>query len=363
MGFKAGIVGLPNVGKSTLFTALSREQALIANYPFATIEPNLARVPVPDERLEVIARISQSNSIVPATLDLVDIAGLVRGASRGEGLGNQFLSHIRGVDAIIEVVRAFRNPDVMHVEGEIEPGRDLELIETELLLSDLEYLERRLKKLRHDTKRGDPGIAQELKLAEETLALLGGGATFHGDLPSELLHFARSSGLLSFKPLLIVVNIGEEDLSRADPVPEAVRVYAQRRGVEVIPLCARVEAELSALSPGEQEAFLNEYGIKERGLRRVIRSGYHLLDLITFFTTESKEARAWTIPRGTRAPQAARRIHSDFERGFIRAEVVSYEDFVELKGWSRARAFGKVRSEGKEYEVQDGDVILFRFAV
>jgi len=361
MGFKAGIVGLPNVGKSTLFNALSREQALVANYPFATVEPNVARVPVDDPRLSVIAEISRSARIVPTTLDLVDIAGLVRGASRGEGLGNQFLAHIREVDAIIEVVRAFRDPAIVHVEGEPDPLRDLELIETELLMSDIEYLERRRTKLQKEVK-GDPSRISDLELLEATYQVLNEGR-LSVTIPEEIQNFARSHNLLSFKPLLIVVNIGEEEIGNPGAVPEGVLAYARRRGVEVIPICAKLEAELSGLSPEEERSFLKELGIVERGLVQIVRSGYRLLRLVTFFTTGPQETRAWTVREGTPAVRASGKIHSDFERGFIRAEVVPYEDFVQCGGWQNARSAGKVRLEGKEYLIRDGDIVYFRVAV
>ncbi|RMF18050.1 MAG: redox-regulated ATPase YchF [Candidatus Dadabacteria bacterium] len=366
MALRTGIVGLPNVGKSSLFNALSSAGALAANYPFATVDPNVARVPVPDPRLNVLAGIEGSLDIVPTTLDLVDIAGLVRGASRGEGLGNQFLGHIRSVDAILHVLRCFGDSDVVHVEGGIDPVRDFELIETELQLADLEVVERRIEKSRRQAKSGDKAMIAEVAQLETLAAALQQGESLRRLTAeqTELEPLSRELGLLTAKPMVLIANVDEDAVGEGDAaVPSGLPDLAQSLGVEVIPVSARVESEIAGLDPEERGEFLEALGLAERGLDRVIRAGYRLLDLRTYFTVGEKEARAWTVPAGTAAPQAAGVIHSDFERGFIRAEVVAYDDFVACRGWAGARDAGKLRSEGRDYIVQEGDVCLFRFNV
>lgn len=365
MALKTGIVGLPNVGKSSLFNALSAQKALAANYPFATVEPNVARVPVPDPRLDVLAKIGKSVNIVPTTLDLVDIAGLVRGASKGEGLGNQFLGHIRSVDAVLHVLRCFNDGDVVHVEGSVDAVRDFELIELELQLADLEVVDNRLDRTRKQAKSGDKKLAAQAELVEKIAAHLRAGQSLR-TMPADaaLREAFRELGLLTAKPLMLIANIDEGSITEGDAaIPAVVRELAQKHNVQVIPVSAKVEAEIAHLDDAERQDFLDALGLKERGLNRVIRTGYGLLDLYTYFTVGEKETRAWTITKGMTAPQAAGVIHSDFERGFIRAEVVAYDDFVACNGWVGARDSGKQRSEGKEYVVQEGDVCLFRFNV
>lgn len=364
MAFRTGIIGLPNVGKSSLFNALSAAGALAANYPFATVEPNTARVPVPDPRLDVLASIGGSAEIVPTSLEIVDIAGLVRGASKGEGLGNQFLGHIRTVDAVLMVLRCFEDADVVHVEGGVDPGRDFELIEIELALADLEVVARRRERLARQAKGGDAKLKEELAAVEGLAVRLEAGSLRGVPLNDDERAVAMRLGLLTAKPMLLIANVDEAALADGDEaVPAAVRELAAAHGLDVIPVSAKVEAEIAGLPEGERAEFLEALGLSERGLDRLIRSGYKLLDLITYFTVGPKEARAWTIPAGTRAPQAAGVIHSDFERGFIRAETCAYADFVALGGWNPAKEAGKVRAEGRDYVVQEGDILLFRFHV
>lgn len=366
MGFNCGIIGLPNVGKSTIFNALTAAQAEAANYPFCTIEPNTGIVPVPDERIEVLAKIAKSAKIIPTAVEFVDIAGLVKGASEGEGLGNQFLGHIRAVDALIHVVRCFDDPNIIHVDGSISPARDVEVIETELMLSDLASVEKRFDKVAKAAKSGDKDAKVELAGLEVARAALEAGRPVRSvDTPELNLN---SLGLLTSKPLLYVANVLEGDAAlepTADSkghLGELVKV-ATAAGSEVVVISGRVESEISGLDAEERGAFLEAVGLRESGLARLAQAAHKLLDLITFFTIGPKEARAWTCRRGDLAPTAAGKIHSDFERGFIRAEVIAYDDYVRCAGELGAKEAGVLRTEGKQYVVQDGDVVHFRFNV
>lgn len=364
---KLGIVGLPNVGKSTLFNCLTKAGAESANYPFCTIDPNVGVVPVPDERIDKLGALYHSKKITPAVIEFVDIAGLVKGASKGEGLGNQFLANIREVDAIVHVVRCFEDTNIVHVEGNINPLRDIETINMELLFSDIEILERRIAKTSKGAKN-DKTQAKELVLLEELKAHMDEGnlaKTYEPKDEDEENWFAGYN-LLTAKPVIYAANVSEDDLLDDGANNEgvaAVRKYAAEEGSEVFVICAQLEQEIAELNDDEKAVFLEEMGLKEAGLERLIRASYKLLGLISYLTSGEDETRAWTIRTGTKAPQAAGKIHTDFERGFIRAEVVSYQDLIELGSIAAAKEKGLVRLEGKEYVVQDGDVILFRFNV
>ena len=366
MGFNCGIVGLPNVGKSTLFNALTSSAAAeAANYPFCTIEPNVGRVPVPDPRLDTLARIAKSAKTVPTTLEFVDIAGLVRGASKGEGLGNQFLGHIRQVDAIVMVLRCFEDDNVTHVEGSVDPVRDAETVMTELMLSDLESLERRIEPLEKRAKQGDKEAIAEVAVMRPALAALREGNPARSVAVSrEQRPIFRRLQLLTAKPLLYICNVDEGSAATGNAYTARVAAMAEAEGAASVVISAAIEAELGELDdPAERRDYLESLGLTETGLARVVRAGYGLLDLITYFTAGPKEARAWTIPRGTKAAEAAGRIHSDFERGFIAAETIAFDDYIAGNGEQGAKEAGRMRAEGRDYTVQDGDVVLFRFNV
>ena len=364
---KLGIVGLPNVGKSTLFNSLTKAGAESANYPFCTIDPNVGVVSVPDERLALLAKLYDSAKIVPAVIEFVDIAGLVKGASKGEGLGNQFLSHIRETDAIVHVVRCFENTNIVHVDGSIDPLRDIETINYELIFSDLDILERRIAKVSRGA-RNDKALAKELTLLEALKAHLEESKPARSYIPEDddLKALMATYDLLTAKPVIYAANVGEDDLAddgASNSYVQAVRDYAAKEGSEVFVVCAQIEEEISELDDDEKKEFLEDLGLNESGLDKLIKASYKLLGLISFLTAGPTETRAWTIRKGTKAPGAAGKIHSDFERGFIKAEVVYYQDLLDCGTYAAAKEKGLVGIEGKEYVVKDGDVILFRFNV
>lgn len=366
MGFRCGIVGLPNVGKSTLFNALTETQAAqAANYPFCTIEPNVGNVGVPDPRLDKLAEIAGSQKIIPTQLGFVDIAGLVRGASKGEGLGNQFLGNIREVDAIVHVLRCFENDDIQHVDNKVDPISDAETVETELMLSDLESLEKRVPAAEKKAKAGDKESKIIASVLGQALELLRDGKPARLTQPKddEEARVFKQAQLLTAKPVLYVCNVEEESAANGNAFSARVFEKAKAEGANAVIVSAAIESELVGMDPEERSVFLEEMGLHETGLARVIRAGYDLLHLITFFTVGPKEARAWTVHLGAKAPEAAGEIHSDMQRGFIRAETIAYDDFVSLGGESAARDAGKLRQEGKEYVVKDGDVLHFKFNV
>lgn len=364
MGFNCGIVGLPNVGKSTIFNALTKAGAASANYPFCTIDPNVGIVPLPDERLQQIADIIKPQKVVPTSVEFVDIAGLVKGASKGEGLGNQFLGNIKNTDAIAHIVRCFEDPDVVHVEGAVDPIRDMETIDTELMLADLATVERRLERSKKNAKSGDKEIMAELEVLEKVARGLGEGIPVRRlGLEEKELKRIADLFLLTQKPVMIIVNVEESEAAHPGAAAQKVLQRAEAQGIPAVVLSGAIEAEIAGLSEPEQEEFLQDLGLKESGLKRMAHAGYTLLNLITFFTAGEKEVRAWTVPKGSKAPQAAGVIHSDFERGFICAETYRYRDLIELGSEAKVKEAGRLRQEGKEYVVQDGDIFHFRFNV
>lgn len=363
MGFNCGIIGLPNVGKSTIFNAMTAAGAAASNYPFCTIDPNIGMVPLRDERLYKLEELAQPEKVIPTAVEFVDIAGIVKGASKGEGLGNQFLGNIRSVDTIAHVVRCFEDPQVVHVDGKVDPQSDIEIIETELILADLESVDKRLERTKKLAKVGDKAMAEALPLYNEIKAALEAGRPARSVLDHEKALIVKDLNLLTAKPIIYVANVGEDDLAGESDYARRVRQIAEKEGAGFVVICGKIESEIAELSEEERAEFLASLGLKESGLDKLAAAAYKLLGLITFFTVGKKEVRAWTVERGSRAPQAAGVIHSDFERGFIRAEVISYDDFVKYGSEAACRDKGVLRLEGKDYIVKDGDIMHFRFNV
>lgn len=361
---RLGVIGLPNVGKSTLFNALTTGKAQAANYPFCTIEPNVGVVAVPDHRLDLLAKLYDSKKITPTSLEFVDIAGLVKGASRGEGLGNKFLSHIREVDAIVHVVRCFDDQNITHVSGKVDPREDIETINLELIFSDMEVMQRRIDKTKSSLKSGDKKYQVELDILEKIMQVLNEGKPARSaDLTDEEKEYLNTLFLLTAKPVIYAANVGENDIKGENAYVKTLKEIAAKENNQVIVVCAKIEEELSQLDSEDRALFSQELGIEKSGLDKLVSACYTLLGLISYLTAGEKETRAWTIERGTKAPQAAGKIHSDFERGFIRAEVIDWKELIECGNLTKAKEMGKVRSEGKDYIVKDGDVVLFRFNV
>jgi ribosome-binding ATPase len=364
VGFKCGIIGLPNVGKSTIFNALTCAHAEVANYPFCTIDPNVGIVTIPDQRLEAIAHIIKPPKITYTSMEFLDIAGLVKGASRGEGLGNKFLGHIREVDAIVHIVRCFDNPSVVHVNGPVDPMRDIEIVNTELILSDLETVEKRISKMERLAKSGDKYARKEIEICLRAKDILGKGFPVrYVHAKEEEQDILRDLHLLTSKRVLYVANVSESLLKGYSEYIEAVEKIAEKDNSKMIMICGDLEAEITELPKEEQKEFLHDLGLLESGLQKLISAGYDILDLITFYTTVGSELRAWTIPRGTPAPAAAGKIHSDMEKGFIRAEVIHFDEFIKIGSIAKAKEQGRIRLEGKEYILSDGDIVFFRFNV